>query len=180
MSHRLVVSEMLGRGVDPAQVILIEENELDELEGFIDRRAPKSDFIKAILANDLLGAVMSSTKDNVLTLSAIVAFLRLKVPDSSWGSPEAVAVWLGEAVPEGSKHGAGVDDFGGAAIDGLVAVGDELKRIATEMKPGDTRIKMVQSLQEIVKQGLAKALPVMLDEKDKARLASEPIGETVS
>ena len=49
---------------------------------------------RAILSNNLKGAVMESDADRVEALRAIVGFLYDHAPSPAWGSPEKVTEWL--------------------------------------------------------------------------------------
>jgi hypothetical protein len=58
-----------------------------------DRIAPGG-FLRAVLENDLLTAVMSADSISRETLPEIVNYVYLNVPRDAWGSPARVKDWL--------------------------------------------------------------------------------------
>lgn len=63
------------------------------LEGY-KRGLPTGDFLRAVLENDLNGAITRADDVNIHALPHIVAYVGEKLPAISWGSPDAVKRWL--------------------------------------------------------------------------------------
>lgn len=146
MSHHDDCVEMLGRRLDPRHKNLVQEEILDELVAYRNERKPVSiPFLVAVLENNLLEAAVLTNYDSVLTLPAVVAFCQSFLPVGSWGSPEAVAVWVGQPVPEGSSPGANAKQQ--EAISAMVA---EVQKGLAELNPKDPRANRYKTLAKIL------------------------------
>jgi hypothetical protein len=62
----------------------------ESIRAYVQGRPTRS-FLRAVLENDLLGAVMGADTENAIRLSAILAFIYNVVPANIWGSPKAVS-----------------------------------------------------------------------------------------
>tara|TARA_R110001583_G_scaffold3762_3_gene23044 strand:+ start:183 stop:440 length:258 start_codon:yes stop_codon:yes gene_type:complete len=69
---------------------------LRSLELYRDERVPPSGFLRAVLANDLSGAILRADMDNLLALRSIVYWINWELFASSWGSYGKVDDWLAE------------------------------------------------------------------------------------
>jgi hypothetical protein len=69
---------------------------LRSLELYRDERVPPSGFLRAVLANDLSGAILRADRDNLLALQSIVFWMNRELVARVWGSYGAVDDWLAE------------------------------------------------------------------------------------
>ena len=74
----------------------IPKRTLRSLELYRDERVPTGGFLRAVLANDLSGAITRADADNLPALQTIVFWINWEIPASSWGSYGAVDDWLAE------------------------------------------------------------------------------------
>jgi hypothetical protein len=65
----------------------------DSIVDYLEYGRPTGDFLEAILANNLMGAVRTADGQNAKIIPAYVAFLYIHVPGDAWGSPETVQKW---------------------------------------------------------------------------------------
>ncbi len=63
---------------------------------YIQQGIPPGDFLKAVLSNDLLGAMGRADVRNRERLYDIVGWVYNHAPSSCWGSPERVEKWIAE------------------------------------------------------------------------------------
>jgi len=59
----------------------------------VDRIAPGS-FLRAVLENDLMGAVGHADEESAKELKALVSWLWQEMPSNLWGTKERVSAWL--------------------------------------------------------------------------------------
>lgn len=64
------------------------------LQRYVEHRIPTGGFLRAVLENDLLGAVARADSENSAILSKIVKYIYHELPNGCWGSPEKVEAWL--------------------------------------------------------------------------------------
>jgi len=61
---------------------------------YADQHVPTGGFLRAVLENDLLGAIRRADDDNIRVLREIVCYCYDEIPSRCWGSPEKVGAWL--------------------------------------------------------------------------------------
>lgn len=61
---------------------------------YLEQGLEPGGFLRALLSNDLRGAVMRADGVNVARIPEWVAWLENNMPTGSWGSPEAYDAWL--------------------------------------------------------------------------------------
>ena len=66
---------------------------LQAMKRWVEEACPTGGFLKAVLSNDLIGAVGSADSENVEAIVQIVTFLYNRCPSACWGSREHVANW---------------------------------------------------------------------------------------
>jgi hypothetical protein len=66
----------------------------NSIDAFVQLGRPTGDFVKAVLSNDLDGAIFRADPINLLMLPHIVAYVRDHVPIGVCGSREAVAAHI--------------------------------------------------------------------------------------
>lgn len=71
------------------------------------------DFLRAVLENDLRGAVRRADDDSAAALANIVRWLYLEAPGNCWGSPVLVAAW---ALAHEERRAAAAADADAAAL----------------------------------------------------------------
>lgn len=76
--------------------IPIPKRTLRSLELYRDERVPTGGFLRAVLANDLSGAITRADADNLVALRSIVYWINWELFASSWGSYGKVDDWLAE------------------------------------------------------------------------------------
>jgi hypothetical protein len=64
------------------------------LADYFERRSAPSEFVLAVLSNDLRGALTIGTDDEREAISPIVSWLYKHAPRFSWGSVATVDAWL--------------------------------------------------------------------------------------
>lgn len=67
------------------------------LDRYLSERIPPGRFLRAVLENDLAGAVLRADPESLEGLAPLVVHLHDVVPGNAWGSPAAVSAWLKEA-----------------------------------------------------------------------------------
>lgn len=82
--------------MNDANWTLIPEHCRGGLRRYIERGTDVGDFLYAVLANDLRGAVRRADDTNMGHLADYVKFLYCYAPSQCWGSPAKVAAWMGE------------------------------------------------------------------------------------
>ena len=82
------------------------------LVAYVDSRIPTGDFLRAVLSNDLSGAVNRADADNSPHLVAITKYVYWQLPADCWGSERKVDLWLKSICPDcecALAHSMGVD-----------------------------------------------------------------------
>lgn len=67
---------------------------IERLQAYVKDRIPTGDFLRAVLENDLKGAVGRADVQSQRALCAIVSYCYNHIPSACWGSPEKVEEWL--------------------------------------------------------------------------------------
>ena len=73
---------------------MIPEATKSGLERYANHRIPTGGFLRAVLTNDLVGAVQLADPDNLAALTEIVRLCCDTLPGNCWGSKEKVATYL--------------------------------------------------------------------------------------
>jgi hypothetical protein len=79
---------------DPPTQRIIRPNMLEGLERYRDNRIQPGSFLRAVLENNLSGAVGQADLYNQHTICAIVSWCYNNMPSEAWGSAERVQAWL--------------------------------------------------------------------------------------
>jgi len=66
----------------------------EQIDNYIDNGIPPSEFLYAVLTNDLRHAAGKADITNRIHLYDIILYLENYAPNMSWGSPERVEKWL--------------------------------------------------------------------------------------
>lgn len=66
----------------------------DKLEAYARDGHATSGFLRAVLSNDLFGAVALADKQNRLILPQLVTFIYRELPAACWGAREKVQAWI--------------------------------------------------------------------------------------
>lgn len=61
---------------------------------YVEHRLHTGGFLKAVLENDLVGAVSRADRESLSSLGDIVAYVFNELPGDCWGNPEKVDQWL--------------------------------------------------------------------------------------
>jgi hypothetical protein len=81
--------------VDQRDPVLIRADIRRSLLRYAQDGVPVGDFLRAVLANDLVDAAARADPGNAAALSAIAAFIVQQLPAPCWGSRRVVAAWTG-------------------------------------------------------------------------------------
>jgi len=73
---------------------LIEPRFKESIDAYVATGRPTGGFLKAILSNDLTGAIARADEDALDNIPHIVAYLYNEVLADCWGSPERVREWI--------------------------------------------------------------------------------------
>lgn len=65
-----------------------------QLLAYVQQHAPPSQFVGAVLRNDLASAFLHGTHDDIAAVPAILAWLYARAPIKCFGSTGAVAAWV--------------------------------------------------------------------------------------
>lgn len=68
------------------------------LRRYIDHHIPTGDFLRAVLSNDLRGAITKADAGNLAALGALVQWLIDEAPQLCWGSLGMVRSWESQTV----------------------------------------------------------------------------------
>ena len=81
--------------------ISLPEHLEQSLRDYVDpaRRGKPGGFLRAVLCNDLAGAVGKADPYNLAILPAAINWVVSYAPPESWGSPGAVSCWLAQVCP---------------------------------------------------------------------------------
>lgn len=72
----------------------IRQDMLDALRRYVEDGTPPGGFLRAILANDLMGACAYADDDNMRNLPAYAAYVYNELPSGCHGSHEIVTRWI--------------------------------------------------------------------------------------
>jgi hypothetical protein len=73
----------------------VPEHLWEGLTEYIAARRPTGDFLRAVLSNDLRGAIGMADEVSGPALPGLMRFLVNECPSQAWGSSALVAAWLG-------------------------------------------------------------------------------------
>lgn len=82
---------------------LVPEHILDALYAYVESRRPTGNFLRAVLSNDLEGAVNRADLENLAVLKEIVGVVYNVLPSPCWGSEETVKNWLAKQTDKGEQ-----------------------------------------------------------------------------
>lgn len=71
------------------------------MQRYIENGIQTGHFLKAVLSNDLFGAVSRADGTNIKILPEIVRWIYNEAPSTCWGNEEKVQAWQGTAKEEG-------------------------------------------------------------------------------
>jgi len=72
----------------------LPEHMQDGMRLYIERGVQPGSFLRAVLSNDLMGALGKADDVNINALPAYGSFLYNEAPSLCWGSPEVVSAWI--------------------------------------------------------------------------------------
>jgi hypothetical protein len=72
----------------------IPQHTKESLDRYVEHRIPTGGFLRAVLTNDLFGAVSRADQYNVVAIPDIVKYIYNQLPAGCWGSEEIVDRWL--------------------------------------------------------------------------------------
>lgn len=64
------------------------------LKGYVNDRIETGSFLRAVLENDLFGAMGRADNENKYRINEICLFIYNELPSNCWGSKEKVNNWL--------------------------------------------------------------------------------------
>jgi len=79
---------------------------IESLHRYVDERILPSDFIYAVLTNNLREAFRLADEANLAALHEIVIYCWNNIPAECWGNPAKVAAWLTPPANEDIEKGA--------------------------------------------------------------------------
>ena len=65
----------------------------DGMQRYIENGFQTGHFLKAVLSNDLFGAVSRADNQNIKLIPDIVRWMHWEIPAPAWGSQEKVKAW---------------------------------------------------------------------------------------
>jgi len=72
----------------------IPERTISSITRYVEERVPTGGFLRAVLSNDLMGAMSKADLHNQQALPAICKYIYNRVPSGCWGSENIVNDWL--------------------------------------------------------------------------------------
>jgi hypothetical protein len=73
---------------------MIPEHLKESLHGYARYKVPTGGFLRAVLANDLVGAFSKGDKESLAALKDIASYVYNELPSDCWGSYKIVNEWL--------------------------------------------------------------------------------------
>jgi len=73
----------------------IDDHLKESIINFYLDAVPTGSFLKAVLSNDLVGAVGRADRRNIKVLKTIVSFVYNEIPGECWGNKKIVENWTG-------------------------------------------------------------------------------------
>jgi hypothetical protein len=67
---------------------------IESLDRYVKHGVPTGDFLRAVIANDLVAAIARADLDNVKLLGPIASAMLMRVPNEARGSYEAFDAWV--------------------------------------------------------------------------------------
>lgn len=80
---------------------LIEPRFKKAIDRYVENGIPTGGFLKAVLENDLSGAITRADPKGLENLPHIVCYVYNEIPGSTWGTPNRVSIWLAHDGQEG-------------------------------------------------------------------------------
>jgi len=74
---------------------MIPENTKYSIDLYVSDKIPTGGFLRAVLTNDLFGAMGRADLENRHSLWEICDYIYNEIPADCWGSVEKVEAWLG-------------------------------------------------------------------------------------
>lgn len=68
----------------------------ESIDRYVEHKVPTGDFLKAVLENDLAGALGRADLEAMDNIRHIVCYIWNEVPSQCWGSKEKVSKWMNE------------------------------------------------------------------------------------
>ena len=68
----------------------VPEKTRETIENYIQKGWHPGSFVKSVLANDLVGAILKADDNNLMSIKEIVEYVYWCVPSDVWGSYEEV------------------------------------------------------------------------------------------
>ena len=78
---------------DPYNYSHIPEATREGLDAWASSGRPTGGFLRAVLENDLRGALSRADHENARAIAAIVSYCHNELPGGCWGSPERYRTW---------------------------------------------------------------------------------------
>jgi hypothetical protein len=76
----------------------VKQTIIDSLTRYRDHHLPTGGFLRAVLENNLSGALGGADDDNLRDLREIVRWVYNEMPGNAWGSAEKVKAWIKEGL----------------------------------------------------------------------------------
>jgi hypothetical protein len=76
----------------------------ESLDRYVEHGIPTGGFLKAVLCNDLFGAVGRADHINIRNLQNICGYVYNEIPSTCWGSTEKVRAWFESKTAERQKE----------------------------------------------------------------------------
>ncbi len=73
---------------------VLPEHMQQGMKRYVEEHIPPGSFLRAVLENDLVGALFRADKTNAARMLDYAYFLLHAAPPDCWGSEEAVVDWL--------------------------------------------------------------------------------------
>lgn len=96
---RTWVNDLSVPAADTDEARTLGSEIFESLTRYLEDRIETGGFLRAVLENDLAGAINRTTEHLItrgVVLTDLVSLLQGWAPSNAWGSKEAVAAWLAE------------------------------------------------------------------------------------
>lgn len=84
--------------MDPYDYPPIDKLVVRQIFDYVVHGVPPGSFVRAVLENNLVGAIFSADEDNLSNIAHIAHFVYWAIPAASWGGRASVNEWIADPI----------------------------------------------------------------------------------